>query len=283
MLVNSLWGLLGRRNLVRFSRFLANESRLDVRNEMTSNGELLIQQIVLKQLVAGESKPIVFDVGANVGEWSRNFMAECRRGGITPELHLFEPSRVTFETLKSKLAEWNLTDKAVLNNLALSSGSGTRVFYSVGDNCGRNGLYPIDGEARTSETVTASTIDEYCGAHAVDSIAFLKIDTEGHDLEVIYGATGKLKEAKIRCIQFEYNQRWIDARHYLRDAFGFLNPLGYVIGKITPLGVEFYEGWDMELETYREANYISLRESDKAFFPQIKWWNAAGKDGRAAN
>jgi hypothetical protein len=36
-----------------------------------------------------------------------------------------------------------------------------------------------------------------------------------------------------------------------------LAPLGYSLGKLTPRGVEFYPGWDAELETFVEGNYVA--------------------------
>lgn len=54
-----------------------------------------------------------------------------------------------------------------------------------------------------------------------------------------------------------YNHPWIFARAFLRDAFGLLTAHGYRIGKLTPKGVEFYPGWNAELETFVEGNYVA--------------------------
>ena len=57
--------------------------------------------------------------------------------------------------------------------------------------------------------------------------------------------------------QFEYNHRWILGRFFLRDAFELVQAFGYRVGKLTPRGVEFYPGWDPELETFVEGNYVA--------------------------
>ena len=68
----------------------------------------------------------------------------------------------------------------------------------------------------------------------------MKIDTEGHDLTVLRGARTLLADHRVAVVQFEYNHRWVFARAFLRDAFDFLASLGYLVGKLTPKGVEFY-------------------------------------------
>jgi len=77
-------------------------------------------------------------------------------------------------------------------------------------------------------------------------------------------------------LQFEYNHRWVFSRHFLRDAFEFMRPLGYEIGKVTPKGIEFYAGWHPELETFREGNYLACRAEWVNRFPRIEWWNNSG-------
>jgi hypothetical protein len=32
--------------------------------------------------------------------------------------------------------------------------------------------------------------------------------------------------------------------------------LGYRVGKVTPRGIEFYEAWHPELESFKEGNYV---------------------------
>ena len=73
-------------------------------------------------------------------------------------------------------------------------------------------------------------------------------------------------------MQFEYNHRWVFARAYLRDAFDLLTGLGYRIGKLTPKGVEFYPGWDAELETFVEGNYVACEPRAAEALPAVRWW-----------
>ena len=70
-------------------------------------------------------------------------------------------------------------------------------------------------------------------------------------------------------------ERWIGARNYLRDAFVFLNPKGYIIGKVTGSHVEFYPSWQWELENYAESNYVACSPQDMPhLYPREPVWLA---------
>lgn len=275
VLLNSLWYTLGRGNLVRLARFLTNEVRLDVGNDPSTNGEIMVQSCLLVNYRHQENL-CVLDVGANVGDWTCSFISLSARYHRKLFVHAFEPCQETCATLVDNLRRQGLEHQVQLNNMALSSSISRRPFYSIGANAGINGLYPImeSGHGQTVQEIETDTIDHYCAQNDISHIDFIKVDTEGHDLDVLYGCKGLLAAKGIDMVQFEYNARWIDSRHYLRDAFDFFLPFGYVIGKVTPKGIEFYSKWDYELESFRETNYLALKPVDKDLFPQIKWWNA---------
>src|SRR5687768_11844314 len=90
-IVNTLWAAMGRRNLVRFARFLTNESRLDLNNEMTANGEFLVQDFIIRR-ANDHTNTVVLDVGANIGEWTHTLLS---RSGLGKPIHVhaFEPCR----------------------------------------------------------------------------------------------------------------------------------------------------------------------------------------------
>jgi hypothetical protein len=81
-------------------------------------------------------------------------------------------------------------------------------------------------------------------------------------------------ERRISVAQFEYNHRWVYARFFLRDAFDLLEPLGYRLGKLTPVGVEFYPRWDADLETFVEGNYIACEQGVAERLPSVAWWKS---------
>lgn len=276
LLVQTLWTVMGRKNLVRLGRFLSNQARLDILNDPASNGELLIQKELWKHHTTTEGL-CVFDVGANIGEWSQAFLEQAPEEATSVQVHAFEPFPATHETLQGNLSRWNIADRVQSHNLALSSSTGTHTFYAVGDNIGVNSLHPhessITSEASHETTVQTETLDDFCQRNNIQHIHFLKVDTEGHDYDVLTGAKHMLAQGAIDILQFEYNARWIIAEHFLRNVFQLLEPFGYRLGKVTPKGVEFYDTWHYELETFVEANILAMKPEMCEVFSQIPWWN----------
>jgi FkbM family methyltransferase len=262
---------VGRRNLVRLGRYLSAQGRLDVPNSMFSNGEEIVRAYVVS-LAATRSASVVLDVGANVGHWTQALAKSLRERSAQSEIYCFEPCRGTFEVLSNNLRNWGLSNVSP-ENIALSDVAGEADFYSVGATQGRNSLISIvDAPATAIERVRVETMDAWAERHGVRHVMMVKIDTEGNDVRVLRGAARLLAAGEIELAQFEYNHRWIPGRSFLKDVFDFLGPLGYEIGKLTPHGVEHYDTWDFELETFVEGNYLAAKPQHFAALPQVKWW-----------
>jgi FkbM family methyltransferase len=258
----------GRRAVIRAARYVLLRARLDYPNDMAVNGESALQRWVLELAPDGELH--VADVGANVGRWSRSLLAAASAAGRAANLrlHAFEPAAGAYAQLERALDG----APAILSAVALSDRPGTSVFHTVAPAAGTNSLHAAPGISATPETVSTITLDAYAARSAVPRFTFVKIDTEGHDLTVLHGARGLLAEHRIAVVQFEYNHRWVFARAFLRDAFEFLTDLGYVVGKLTPKGVEFYPGWDADLETFVEGNYVACDPAIAGRLPAVSWW-----------
>ena len=211
-------------------------------------------------------------MGANTGYWSVGLLKIAKDLGVPVQIHAFEPSRETFTQLSETLGSLpNIT----LVNQACSRQPGTAVMNVYGSCYGSNSIVaPVDGRVVVAEEkVEITTIDLYCEANRIEKIDFLKIDAEGHDLEVIAGAVKMLDRQAVRILQFEYEHQWIGCRSYLRDVFTLLIPKGYVIGKLVGPRIEFYPYWQWELENWAESNYIACLKSELRHFPhsEPKW------------
>lgn len=249
--------LIGRRNLYRVSRYLMRAARGDVTNDPQSNGEQMLQEHVLR---TSASPATVFDVGANLGHWTASLLRLAGEMHVAVNVHAFEPCQATFLRLSERARQW---PQVRVSKVACSRHPGTAVMHVYGDGFGTNSLTePVDGRVSESEEVSLTTIDRYCADGGVESIDLLKVDAEGHDFEVLAGAARMLDKHAVRFLQFEYNQRWIGARNYLRDAFDFLQPMGYAIGKLAGPHVEFYPSWHWEMENYAEGNFIACTEAE---------------------
>lgn len=265
--------ILGRTNTARLGRFLYSEACLAAGLYPDALCDRLVQESVIAQS-AGKQLVLV-DVGANIGEWSRSFSQALTGAGITHRIHAIEAFPETYATLVRNVDAWGLSNIVTPFHGALSSAPGEHTFYSLGANIGQNSLHPIPGyETKTITTsVTCYRLDDLLDSWGISNVAYLKIDTEGHDLKVLQGASKWLAAGRIPLLQFEYNHRWVVSRHFLRDAFEFLTPFGYRLGRITRLGIEFYDAWHPELETFREGNFLAAKGDAARTFPTIPWWN----------
>jgi FkbM family methyltransferase len=272
--------VVGRRNAARAAQFALKCARLDQFGaNMRANGEVALMGWALDVVPEGRRVRVV-DVGAYVGAWSRSLLATAESRGRMDQidLHAFEASRSSFEKLVKALGNRSVS----LQQIALSDQPGTATLHITLPACNSFYEIPRDNCSPTRETVAKITVDTYARQARLDRIDILKIDTEGHDLAVLNGACGMLRQGRIGVVQFEYNHCWIYARHFLRDAFDLLTPLGYRLGKLTPRGVMFCPSWDEELETFIHAQYVACSKDIAERLPRVDWWRsaAANKAGK---
>ena len=91
---------------------------------------------------------------------------------------------------------------------------------------------------------------------------------------MINGAIDLISNQDIGIIQFEYNWRWIYGGYFLHGIFEVLFNNKYHIGKITSKGVQFFPNYDVELETFVEANYIACTDEWYKKFPKVEYWKS---------
>jgi len=227
----------------------AGENDLDP----SSNGEYRVLCAMMP-----ESR-VVFDVGAHVGGWCETVLA------INPalEVHAFEPARDSFAALTAKrLAQVKVT------NAAVGAAAEQRELYSLGSDTQLRSLYRREGleddygiaTPTVGERVAVITLDDYCAAHGVERIDYLKIDAEGHDLQVLRGARGMLGRRAVRIIQFEYGQTNAESRDLLKDFFAFFRDYAYNLHKIHPEGYSLHRRYNARLENFQYQNWLAVGE-----------------------
>lgn len=177
-------------------------------------------------------------------------------------VHSFEPSKATFELLNNNIK----SGKAILNNKGLGKKAGVFPFYTDFPGSGTASLtkrkmncYGVDFEY--SEDVTIETLDEYCFANNIKEIDLLKIDVEGHELDVLEGSKEMLAKEMIKMISFEFGGCNIDTRTFLRDFYYLFKQFGFLLYRITPSG-HFYllDNYSEKLEMFRTTNFIGIRK-----------------------
>lgn len=102
------------------------------------NGEKVFIENLFKTFKANGGGKIVFDIGANVGEYSSMLLDNSKSHGVELELHLFEPTKSCFETISTKFeSEKNVT----LNNFGVSDSNATAEIFYDKEQSGLASLY----------------------------------------------------------------------------------------------------------------------------------------------
>jgi len=206
-------------------------------------------------------KAVVFDVGAHRGEWSLQLLKAL---GPTSKCRIFqfEPSKRSQAALRSlNLSQTTLIEAAVGDN------PGTATLYvPEGNFTDLAALYPTTREfdfrnlARVEETVKVVTIDQIVAEFQLDTVDYMKLDVEGHELAVLRGARESLASKRIKALGFEFGTPHLNSRTYFYDLWDFLRAYGYTIKRICPGNILLpIEEYTEELEYYRNvSNYLAL-------------------------
>lgn len=140
----------------------------------------------------------IYDVGANDGAVAIGL----HRRFPDAEIHCFEPVKATFNRLLKNLERHKISN-IVAHPLALDQSSGTG-YMIYGEHQGRryDDLHRLAQDDFGDEQVVKIRLDEL--PHGTSQrVNYLKIDTEGGDLNVLRGATGLLDGQHIDLIQVE--------------------------------------------------------------------------------
>ena len=86
----------------------------------------------------------------------------------------------------------------------------------------------IEKPSSNSENATIDTIDHFCEVNKISDIDHLKIDTEGHEIQVLTGGNRMLRSERISVIEAEVAAD-PDTNYHTSffSLFDFLCPLGY--------------------------------------------------------
>jgi FkbM family methyltransferase len=198
-----------------------------------------------------------FDVGAHIGETA----AQALNNFPQARVFSFEPHPSTFAILSSTIRDGRFE----AFNLAISDEVGRVPFYDYGTLATSNSMvvhsqFAVRGKhpAKTLH-VDATTIDEFCQQHSIESIDVLKIDIEGHELAALRGARRLLELGNPMFIYAEFNTILPRAT----ASGGALAPLGALL---EPMGFRFVSTYPEYMITTGElfvtSNVLFVRPRD---------------------
>jgi hypothetical protein len=125
----------------------------------------------------------------------------------------------------------------------------------------RRRLHHFGIEFEAAETVQMRVLDDYCSERGVQRIDLLKLDVEGHELDVLQGAKRMFQEQRIGMVSFEFGGCNIDSRTFVQDFWYFFRQNGGGrLHRLSPSGTlvpvpEYQE----DLEQFRTTIFVMLR------------------------
>jgi FkbM family methyltransferase len=238
------------------------EPKRDIRGATNGEFDLLRHAAALPEI---RSRDCVIDVGSNVGDWTSVALSQFGPAGISSFLCV-EPIPAYAAKLRARFAD---QPSVQIYETCLSDRPSPPIsMYQVGEKDGR-----IYGSYRDS-TLTPDSSKQYT-THLVDVTTgdalflgrrpcFLKIDCEGHDLNVLRGCQSLLQQAR-PIVQLEYCEFWIASNTRLKEACRFLNENRYATYKLFPDSLrKFTYSWVHE--TFAYQNIVAVPEE----FPSLR-------------
>lgn len=180
--------IIGLRNLARGLGLTRPLARL----RASKNYEQAFDEALFSTLHAGD---VVWDVGANVGYYTRRFAH-----AVGPDGHVvaFEPFPTTAERLR---AHMQAISNYTLQMTALGAEAG-RVMMQAGEDAMAT-TSRIVADTGNGVTVWISTGDDLVRQGDIPVPTVVKIDTEGFELDVLRGMTDLLGRPEVRAVFVE--------------------------------------------------------------------------------
>jgi len=207
--------------------------------DIQTNGELFFLNSLSKHW------KVCLDIGANKGNYASAIHAKnpsCR-------LICFEPNPQLIDEIKSN----GINE---VYNCAVGKENGSIPLFINTANSTQSSTYR-QGQDMNKIDVDIITLDNFANNNGIDHIDFVKIDTEGAELDVLKGARNLLLNRRIDIIQFEYGGTYLDSKISLKDVYDLLSN-DYLICHLYPTGILPYSTYHKDMETYRYSNWIAI-------------------------
>ena len=173
-----------------------------------------------------------FDVGANIGLTSL-YMATLGASVVA-----FEPSPVAIAHLERNVRANGCAERIRVEPVAVSSAVGETTFMEMpahlsGSYVAAGGVSHPAAAGLTTFNVPTTTLDHYGEQHDIDSLDLVKIDVEGHELDVLAGARTLLAALRpITIIEFNLwaivNVQRLEPEAFLDGVFAVFPNVGYL-------------------------------------------------------
>jgi FkbM family methyltransferase len=203
-------------------------------------------QARLMTMLSAHHVNLVFDVGANVGQFAKSLREIGYRGRIVS----FEPLQEAWETLRqvSKTDPlWEIAPRG-----AIGAEDGEIEFHVAGDSQSSSILSMLDFTTKIipeasyvgSVRVPLQRLDTVGPSYlCLDSVLFIKVDVQGFEDRVLKGASELLKRAVGLCLEVELVPLY-EGQLLFHDILSDLVKLGFELWDLKP---EYFDPEDARL------------------------------------
>ena len=87
----------------------------------------------------------------------------------------------------------------------------------------------------------------------------MKIDTEGHEFQILLSAEKLLKRKNFKVIQFEFGEYTIQNNESFKQYFEYLQNYGFKLFRISKFGITEICEYTKNLEVHWNTNYLAVR------------------------
>jgi FkbM family methyltransferase len=199
----------------------------------------------LKYLIK-EPRPVIFDVGANLGA----ALDEFKGWWPNSVIHCFEPQEECWDSLEQRIGRYAAGD-VVVNRFAVGNRTDDRaIFYTHDISSGISGFNRINLQSQDSiqlqrlsesdspalhdyrrslnheRSVKIARLEDYMNVSGIRRVNLLKIDTQGHEPEVLEGIGQRLTDVDVVITElmfYDYYERSLS----FTDIECFLLPAGF--------------------------------------------------------
>ena len=194
----------------------------------------------LIEIVKSDNPKIIYDIGAHIGTWSLLTKA------LIPDsiVHSFEPVESHATEFKNRMS--NVKD-VTLHQIGLGNHTQELNINITNRSDASSLLKPMklveeqyNVRKEKEELITIFALDDYTINHKIPLPDFIKIDTQGYELEVFKGAEKCINHAKWILCEVSFFTYYENQPLFL-DIINFLKNYGYEIyafGSDTPLGTK---------------------------------------------
>lgn len=144
----------------------------------------------LLEILRKMKAPIVFDVGANIGNHALAFST------VANKVYSFEPVQQIYDLLDKNIISNNINNIIAIKKALSDNTAKIAINVFEGGNVGASSIertFEKFGKAR-KETIESIIGDDFIKINRINKVDFVKIDTEFHEIHVLNGLYNSIKE-----------------------------------------------------------------------------------------